>query len=355
MGNSTLDLLTLQDSEQTKNTYFRAPRQSPHIQKIDASTLEVRTVEYSVRIGKLEETILSIIANFKFAPFWLVQQWYDDFYKQPVAFTVVSQWIQVGLVWADTSPMGVFLRPTRFLLDMFKVEDTSFVDIPFALLNHTCGEQQIMFELQMGSPKSELWQIIKMEETLPCYHPLDLSFENESGTIVIREGDFRLGFKRYKQEDILSREDELIRDIQTGKKFTLEFTDFSRFPIVSIKKDTGEIVTQTPDILVPVPRKEGKPQSYAIEIELSPKTLEKYIGIMNNYKDNIKFGKLFYLCSSQRISKLLKDAFKKVGGLGQCELFLLPFVPPAQKLADFSYADEQNQENLLKQTAGATV
>jgi len=344
---NTFDILELQDQEVVRNSFYRSPRVAPHIQKINDSTLEVKTVETSVLISRVEEVILYIIASFKFSPVWLIQQW------MPNSFQVISSWINVGLVWAETTSMGVFLRPTRFLLDMFKIEDDKYIEIPFGLLNHTCSEEQLLFDIQLGRSESELWQIIREEETLPCYHPLKLEFEKEEGTIALRESDFRLGFKRQNIDELLQSEEELERQVKSGLKFTNEFNDFTKFPLVSFN-DKGELITQTPDIIIPIPRDSGKAKSYAIEIELSPKTLDKYTQIMNNYKNNIKFGKLFYLIGSKRIAKLIKDAYKKVGGLGSCELFLVPFTPPAMKLDNYTIEDEQAQRVLIQETQRST-
>ena len=350
----TIDILAIQDKESVSNSYYRAPKQTPHIKKVSPDILEVRTVESVCIIGKLEETILYIIASFKYSPFWLVQQWFLPF-TGTNGFETVSDWINTGLVWAETTTMGIFIRPTRFLFDMFKLDSERFLEIPFGMLNHTCSEQQIIFDISMANPQSELWYVIKDEETLPPYHPLGLEIDNDSGTIVIRESDFRIGFKRYNSQELLQRELELKNSIKSGQKYTEEFSDFSMFPIINLNKETGELVTQTPDIIIPIPRDKGKPKSYAIEIELTPKHSEKYNVILENYKNNIKFGKLFYLCGSQKIAGLIKNAFKAIGGLGSCELFLLPFMPPSQRLQNYSSQDEIEQEKLLKETERSTT
>ena len=344
---NTFELLALQDKESVKNSYYRSPRVAPHIQQISDSQIEVKTIEESTIISRVEEVILYILSSFKFIPVWLIQQWIDNSYD------IITSWINVGLTWAETTSMGVFLRPTRFLLDMFKIEDDKYIEIPFGMLNHTCSEEQILFDIMLGHEQSELWQIIKEEETLPCYHPLHLKFEDEQGTIAIREADFRIGFKRYSTEEILKKEEEIQREVRAEVKYSSEFSEFDRFPIVTFN-DNKEVVTQTPDIIIPIPRDRGKAKSFAIEIELSPKTADKYVNIMKNYKDNIKFGKLFYLIGSQRIAKLIKDAYKYVGGLGQCELFLVPFVPPQQKLSNYSKESEIYQQDLLKNTLRST-
>lgn len=343
MANAS-ELIKLQDSEAVKNSFYRAPKISPTIVAHD-TYIEVKTVDTSCKIQKIDETILGIIADFKFAPYWLIQQWFEDFGSNN-SFYVVSDWISIGLVWVETSSMGVFIRPTKFLLDMFQIEKQFYEAIPFGLLNHTCSEEQIVFDIQMGNEHSELWQVIKNEELLPCYHPLNIQPQKDNGTIVIREGNFKAN--RFKPHELIQKDEDLKREIKSGQRYTSEFSDFSLFPIVYVDKDTGELITQTPDVLIPVPRKNGLAQSYAIELELSAKTPNKYIKIMQHYKDNLKFGKLMYLCGTKRIAKMVKDAFQAVKGLGTCELYLMPFAPPALRLENFSMADENDQANMIK-------
>lgn len=341
------ELLELQDNESVKNSFYRSPRQIPNIEK-KHDKLEIKTIETTIYISKLEEVILYIIADFKFSPFWLIQQWFEIYSIN--GFEQVSKWINVGIVWAETSTMGVFIRPTKFLLDLFQVEDTRYIEIPFGLLNHTCGEEQLVFDVMTGNPKSEIWYLIKDKKLLPCYHPLAIEPEDESGTIVIREGNFKAN--RFKPEELLANEDLIKREIRAGKHYTSEFSDFSMFPIVNYT-DENELITQTPDVLIPIPRT-NKPESIAIEIELSAKTADKYLQIMKNYQNNIKFGTLVYLAGTPRIARLVKDAFVAVKGLGTCDLFLIPFTPPAMRLSNFSIKDEQEQGQLLVNTAKST-
>lgn len=364
------DLLEIQDQVAAKNTWYRAPKVAPSIQKISSSTFRVRTVEDEVELGVLEEAILNVIVSFKFMPYWIVQRWFNQMNRNPNknAGDEIKKWVRIGLVWVETSTTGVYLRPTRFLLDMFKEKQTNYSEIPYNTLTHTISEAQLYFDLTVGNPRSEMWQIVKNEETLPRYHPLlvDLNENhppNESGTIVIREADFRKNFKSYKPKQLQENEELIKSQIRSGKRYTEELTNFSLFPIVqpniqnSEKK--GEIYTQNPDLIVPLPRKHitnengevvelGRPQSYAIEIELSPKTADRYNDIMIAYKNNIKFGKLFYLCSSQRIARLVKESFQNVKGLGTCELYILPFEVPSMDVENFSREAERLQMELVK-------
>lgn len=338
-----LDLLRLQDAEAVKNTFFRSPKVSPAIIH-NGTYITVKTINNETNIYKLEEIILGIIADFKFAPYWLIQQWFEDFNRDD-SFTKVSEWLSVGLVWVDSNALGLFVRPTKFLLDMYKIEDQTFIDISFGKLNHTCSEEQIIFDVQSGNANSEFWNIIKTEDTLlPCYHPLEIDVDNDDGTIAIRESIFAVN--RYKPKDIILKDEDLAREIKSGERYTSEFADFSLFPIVSTDAN-GNLVTKIPDVIVPVPRKNMLPQSYAIELELTSKLPEKYKEIMLLYKDNIKFGKLYYLCGTAKIARLVKEAFKAVGGLGTCQLYIIPFVSPAIKLISYSTKDKTEQTNLI--------
>jgi hypothetical protein len=341
------DLLKLQDGEATKNSFYRSPKVSPAILH-HKEFVEVKTINHSTNIGKLEEVVLYIVADFKFTPLWLIQQWFEDFNRKD-SYTTVSTWVSVGLVWIEPTALGIFVRPTKFLLDMMEIKDQEYLSMSsFGLLNHTCGEEQVAFDLMIGNPNSELWQVISAEEDmLSCYHPLKIEpIHSDMGTIVVREAMFKAN--TFKPAELVRKHEDLRREMKSGKKYTSEFADLSLFPIVYVESD-GTVITQTPDVIVPVPRKEGLPQSYSIEIELSAKPPKKYIEIMKHYKDNIMFGKLFYLCGTPAITNLVKTAFREVGGLGTCQLYIMPFVPPAVRLSNYSFEDDEAQAKLIEQ------
>lgn len=337
-----LDILEMQDQEAVKNTYYRYPRVTPHINKF-ADFIEIKTIDHAVKLYKLDEVILYIIADFKFAPVWLIQQWCEDFNKN--GYNMIENWIRVGIVWAQPSSVGVFLRPTKFLFELFEIDKQFYIDIPFNLLNHTCAEEQITFDVMMGNPKSEFWNVIKNDKMLPCYHPLNIKVENDSGTLIIREANFAIN--RFDHMELLRKNDLLKKDISTGKPFTAEFNDFSLFPIITFD-DKNRLDTQKPDNIIPIPRIDGQAQSYAIELELTAKDAKRYNQIMKNYKNNLVFGKLFYLCANPRISRLVTEAFNEVGGLGTCKLYVIPYTAPAQRLSNYTHDDEESQKTILK-------
>ena len=56
-----LDIIELQDSEAVKNTFYRYPKITPHINKYQ-DYVEIKTIDYSTELRKPEEVILYIIA-----------------------------------------------------------------------------------------------------------------------------------------------------------------------------------------------------------------------------------------------------------------------------------------------------
>ena len=187
--NSQLDLLTIQDQEAVQNTYYRYPKITPHI-NLYKNYVEVKTIDNVVNINKIDEVILYIVARFKWVPAWLAQQWFEAL-NIANGYNQIEKWIKVGLVWAQTGSTGVFIRPTYLLFTLLEIKDTNYAEIPFNLLNHTCAEMQIIFDVMMGNPKSEIWQFIKDSTCLPTYHPFNITTDNDTGVPIFTEDEYR--------------------------------------------------------------------------------------------------------------------------------------------------------------------
>lgn len=338
---SQLELLEIQDSEAAKNTYYRYPKVSPTINQYN-DHIEVKTIEDKSEIYYIDEIVLYIIARFRWAPAWLIQQWYEvynlDGYKR------IEDYIKVGLVWAETGSTGVFIRPTYFLFELMDIPDNKYTEVPFNLLNHTCAEMQMVFDVMSYNKKAEIWQFLDKKQCLPTYHPLHL--QGDLGSPIFIEEEFKA-----KTKDI--NNDALIESIQKGSKFTLEFIDNSLFTLVT--DIDGKPYTQRPDLCIPAMRlPDGKPQSWAIEMELSAKQKVKYDKIMNSYKNNLVYGNLLYLCGNNYIVEQVKKAYQDIGGLGTCKLFVAPWAAPAQRITNYSYKEEEAYKQLLDTTIKGT-
>ena len=180
---SQLELLEIQDEEAVKNTYYRYPKITPHI-NLYTDHLEINTIDNSATIYTLDEVVLYIVARFRWTPAWLIQQWYEVYNLD--GYSQIEKFIKVGLVWAQTGSTGVFIRPTYFLFELMDISDTDYTDIPFNLLNHTCAEMQIVFDVMIGNEKSEIWYFIQNSNSqcLPTYHPLKIKPDRMYGVPI---------------------------------------------------------------------------------------------------------------------------------------------------------------------------
>lgn len=365
-----LEELTLQDKEAALNTFYRYPRVEPDIIKANPQKgimkPEVRTINGRLTLEKIDEVSLYILCEFKFIPIWLLEQWYDIYYpkEQQQGYKTVQNWIMSGLAWCEPTSLGVYLRPTIFLLNVIYDEDDGdkkFIGLPYNLMNHTCSEMQILFDIMMGNPQSEFWNFYKNHITesgnmkLPCYHPLHIGDgdpNDKEGTVILSESRFRAN--RFEPSELILGHDLIKEEIKTKANFTSEFSNWTLFTLTCGYDEKGKLETQRPDLAIPIPRIEGKPQSLAIEMELTAKDNRRYEKIMNHYKNNHIYGGVVYLCGTDYIAKLVRQAFFNVGGLGTCKLLVIPYTPPAQMLSDFSLETLTAQYGLLLSTLEKT-
>lgn len=350
---SQLELLEIQDQEAVKNTYYRYPKVTPHI-NMYADHVEIKTIDDVAKLYKIDEVVLYIIARFRWVPAWLAQQWFEVYKIN--GYERIEQWIRVGLVWAQTGSTGVFIRPTYLLFDQMEIKETYYTDIPFNLLNHTCAEMQIVFDVMMGNPNSEIWYFIQQSgaKCLPMYHPLKIKPTQESGVPIFIEDEYKGSIESSKLRE---GQDKLIQSIRNRAKFTAEFQDYSLFTLATedTTKNKDGIYTQRPDLVIPAFRLEnGLPQSWAIEMELSAKTGNRYDKIMQSYKNNLVYGYVLYLCGNNYIVEQVKKAYKEADGLGTCRLFVAPWTAPAQRITNYTAKEESAYKMLLDSTIKST-
>ena len=373
------ELLAKQDIEAVKNTYYRMPVVSPNkIFKEDHIVVNTMNYPTGINLYKIDEVILYIIGVFKFAPFWLVNQWYKLYGRD--GNLSVAYMVKVGIVWLEASALGIMIRPTQWLFKELDIEEQYryWLDIPFNLMNHTCAEEQIVFDIMMGNEKSDLWrEVQKIPNLFPCYHPFKIKPSDDKGTIIMQESYFHDNLSSNEEEppkteeekkerntrakkendfalSVLGKQDEIIKGIREGRPYTLEFQDQSLLTLVP--KNFGidkNAKMQRPDSAILVPRSLGKPQSVAIELELTLKTgvyggIPKYEVILDNYKNNLIYGTLIYLCANGKIREAVIDAYNKLGGLGSCRLLVIPYTSPAQELQDMADKELETQQKIQK-------
>lgn len=344
---SLIELLKIQNNESAMNSFYRYRKGKPtYIQQ--ENYLLVRNDKHFCKIYRIDEIVLYLIQDFRFLPIWLIQQWYQDFNIHSI-FNLLEDWVNCGLVWIQPDSSSIFVRPTRNLLELFNATKLNYEGIPKMFLNHKFSEAQIVFDVLIGNEKSEIWKLIKQNELLPPFQPLNINYiDKPNGSLLIRENWYRTVYQ--DKVELQEKDLELKKEIISGKKFTKEFSDFRLFQIITdYQTRHGNLSLQIPDIVVPIPRENGEARSIAIEIELTSKGVEKYIKILQNYTDNQKFGKLFYLVGDTRVANVITQAYEKVGkSLGSCELYIIPFTTPAMKLSNYSFEEDEKQKRILR-------
>lgn len=311
------------------NTWERYNKVSPIITK-DEYFVQLKTDNCEVNISNLEESILSIILNFTFCPVWLVKTFLKNRKYQLTESVedIINSWIDIGLLWLESSVTGSYLRPTYLLYDIFNEIPLKYSEIPFNQLTHTISEQKFMFEILTGDNDNFVNKNFS-RIYIPKFSAL--GFKNPLGTNIISERQFKPSLFKNSKE-IKSSENEIIEQIRQGKNITKEFEDFSKFAIVKKKSDTDndkkDYEFHIPDLIIPIPRKNGAPQSIAIEVEITDKKIKRYISTLNMYKNNNRFKYCIWYCANNNIISNLTKAFNEIEGLGNVRMALHPFDVP---------------------------
>lgn len=318
------------------NTWSRSRTVNPNIEKID-NRIIVKTDDAETSISSYEEAMLQIVANFHFAPAWLVEDWIErsNVLSLLTAKEVILSWINVGLVWIEGSVTGEYLRPTEFLHKMFGIQSVKYTDIPFNQLTHTVCEQDIMFDVFTANKNNPLYENFD-DIFIQKFSPLGLDTELVEGTNIIREGEFRNVdvYGRNNIDKLNDSENKIKEGMKAGIRVTEELKDFKKFILVQKHSNTGIVAKDysfhLPDLIIPIPREEdGSPQSIAIEVELSIKSQNSYNEIMQRFKNNIKFGHIVYFTPNGTIVEALKNAYQQADGLGDTTLTIYEYTIPS--------------------------
>lgn len=268
-----------------------------------------------------DEIILAILLKFRFAPSWLVMEWYDSIrediklfpedegYKE-FSLNRLRDLINVGFVYEFPSAVSMFLMPTEKLASIFGERLGGFNNPPYNTLTHTISEQQIMFDCLSGKAK-----YLEGINCIPYVSSLGL---DTVGAMCIPELDYSVRnsyFKNHIQE-FNDQEAILIQEMLDGKIITTPDLKESKFTIHK-KIDQYDYEMKIPDLVVLAPRvldedEVAVPRSIALEVELSCKGVEAYKNILNLYWSNLKYGKVVYLLNDPKIRSCLIEAYNWV-------------------------------------------
>lgn len=324
---------TLNAQENTWKNRYNAVL--PDIKKI-GEIIQLTSGNKIVFIDSYDEIILTIIIKFLFSPVWLINSFYQTWKIAGISDlsqNKINDWIDIGLIWKEASVTGQYIRPTYLLFKLFGLPPETFCNIPFNTLTHTISEQQVMFDIMSG--KGTISEMIIKNKNSYLPRVSELGFNNSiNGTNVITESDYR-NPKLFREEGIaeLSDTENTINEgMKNGDSITPELLNFNQFVLVKKINNTGvvkkDFAFHIPDMIIPVLRENGKPKSIAIEVELTNKRYA-YEETMKRYKDNNKFGTVYWLCNSPNISASLRNAYELVEGTGTCKTILMEFVIPA--------------------------
>lgn len=289
----------------------------------------------SAIIEPFDEIILTILLKFLFIPLWLVRQCYNTnimILGMNTCDDKINSWIKLGLIWKESTVTGIYIRPTYALFKLFGVPQEKFYNIPFNTLTHTISEQKVFFDIMAGFSSILAKENRMGHKLLPRVSELGFK-ESNIGTNIITEPDFRNPylFRDEGIKELANTENKINNAMKNGDNFTPELANFNQFTLVKKVNNTGEIKKDykfhLPDLIIPNLRENGQPRSIAIEVELSNKR-GGYIETMNRYKDNNKFGSVYWLVSMNSTANALRDAYKEVKGTGSCSTHLLEFVVP---------------------------
>ena len=209
--------------------------------------------------------------------------------------------------------------------------------ISFATIRHTIGLVNLAAELEREAPgaKDILGLGDKFGEPFPVKNrfPGGIRLYGEEaldvplvyGEMTVSEREIRQGQKRYRG----GRSSAEMRDlvdlaILNPDAPELEPGNEGLFVVYGHGGKTGEHV---PDLVVTRPRGEdGKPQHFAIELELTPKSPSDWKRILRSYRENGgMYSRIYYFTSDRPIANMIRNADEEVG-LGE-RLVLRKYTP----------------------------
>lgn len=271
--------------------------------------------EGKLKLTIKDEIVLYIILKFRFCPSWLAQQWYKN--EQLVlgtdAKTKLRGFIDFGLIYEFPSLGQVLLMPTEKLASIFGSKLGNFTNPPFNTITHTISEEQVMYECMVGEAR-----YINDLDVAPIPYVSSLGMGKlDSGAFVVPECEYNVRSSYFKEhiEEFNDQEAILSSEILDKKIITTPDLKENKFTIHK-KIDQYNYDWKVPDLAVMAPRKIvndiAMPQSIALEVELTAKSVQAYRKIFNLYWDNWKFGTVVYLISDKKTKTNIDHAFQRV-------------------------------------------
>lgn len=197
--------------------------------------------------------------------------------------------------------------------------------ISFATIRHTVGLVNLAAELEREAPdgKDILGLVDKFGEPFPVMNrfpggirlygeeadSVDLTY----GEMTVSEREIRQGQKRYRGgRSSLEMREMVELAVLSSEAPELEEGNEGLFVVYGSGGKTGEHV---PDLVVTRPRGEdGKPNHFAIELELTAKSPYDWKRILRSYRDNGgMYSRIYYFTPDRPIANMIRNADEEVG------------------------------------------
>lgn len=336
--------------------------------------LEIHNIKnnISLKIDYFFESLFYCLVEYKYLPYKFVKKYIlknysedlidQNFLQDEVLIygdknnkvnKVLSKLINCGLLWVDLRGTLDFFRPTLLMYSLFEglvitknnkktISSIDLDKINYHQFIHDVNIVNIMLEIMNGDTNNDVVSFFseyinrKDSNFLPGYK----ISQGKNSCNIISESEYRtlfsIGTSTY---DVYKIEKEIKDQAMNGARKTLELENYEYFPIMVMRD--GHNLDKTvstsyyrifPDITVPIERKSnGLPQSIAIECELSCKSVQDYVKILKQYKNNNKYGNLIYYAGKDKIIENLNKAIDIIEsesdeeGLGTCNFYIVKY------------------------------
>jgi len=361
LSDENVKILANMDTQIVINTYNLISTSVPELIRENGS-LYLSCGNIREEITYIDECILLSICEFTYIPLWYIIGLYKelDIYSAPIE--KIKRWKKLNLIFVDQQTIGEFLRPTNFLFQLLQQKRKKYEVIPFNMLAHDMSKMDIYIKAMIGTSeeiRDVLNEDFNKNKEFPddpmeahIIEPIDILnvrkarnnqvlnlLEGEKlpefmingleySLKVIDEKDIKIS--RTNTDKISSIENTIKDQLKARQLNTEELSDPSYF-FCAVAEGEGYIL-QFPDIIIPMKRrKNGKPCSIAIEMELTCKPLENYKKNLKKYKNSLKFGSVIWFCGDNKIKKTLTQAFKEIGGTGFTNTYLYDYSTPKRQ------------------------
>lgn len=301
--------------------------------------LKIRTLDGEVRFSYNDEPFLYVLCTYGYMPMWFVKQMYEtqSHYSSELVSELIQGMFETGLAYGEATQFGMYLRPTRRLTTLMNLPSAEYKAIPMYTSLHDLSAAQFMWMIMAGThyilddeavfpqglelePRKSMLGLIPgisiQTEFLSSSPNRGLQIYSESAT---KWPGMNTEYGKQKFESINAKiRREIVEERYSGwdspELKNLEFLCETGARLVEDEYGTAhkEWLYHVPDLMIPLPRKNGAPQSIAVEMELSNKRQVGYEETVLRYADSIKFGKVLWMCESHATKVNLMKAWNAI-------------------------------------------